>query len=523
MNNFTLPDLILKCSNSNKFSLYLFIISSIFFFIFNFIKLDLPILEQHPFRQTQTALTTFYLFQDGFTLNYITPVVGYPWSIPFEFPVYQSVVKFFVIFLNLPLTETGRFISLIFGYLCLIPTYLILKVLGLSKKKIFYILSFILSTPIFIFWSGTFMIESTALFFSLFFLFYSIKAFKSNIDFVSTFLIFTFLTLALLQKVTTALPILILVIIYYFLNFNLLKIKKNPQIILYLFIMFCLPFIIAYSWTMYADFIKELNQIGKSLTSKALSTWNFGTVEQRFSKDLWYHTIYNRILIDNSIHILGAIIILISLILNTNFYYKKLIFVCLLFFTLPFLLFTNLHIVHNYYQYANFIFFSIALAISIFSLTEYLNDKFIKIKFIKTSVYSFIFIILVINGFYLFVSGIYGQSSYKKSGIDSQTLKLTQFLKTETNSRDPIIVLGYDWSSKIAFYSQRKSLTVPAWLDEIKILKNYKKYLPPDTKTLSIINCYPSSNRKFDKIETVLNANFILIKIIDNCKIYKLK
>jgi hypothetical protein len=46
-----------------------------------------PPLENHSFRQTQTALTAWWFVRDGFSFAYLTPVGGPPWSIPFEFPL----------------------------------------------------------------------------------------------------------------------------------------------------------------------------------------------------------------------------------------------------------------------------------------------------------------------------------------------------------------------------------------------------------------------------------------------------
>src|SRR5262249_2211704 len=50
-----------------------------------------PILDQYLSRQTQTALTSYWLMQGGPIFAYETPVVGFPWSIPYEFPVYQII------------------------------------------------------------------------------------------------------------------------------------------------------------------------------------------------------------------------------------------------------------------------------------------------------------------------------------------------------------------------------------------------------------------------------------------------
>ena len=54
-----------------------------------------PFLDFHSFRQTQTAITAYYLAQNDLSLSsllfYETPVLGYPWQIPMEFPLYQYI------------------------------------------------------------------------------------------------------------------------------------------------------------------------------------------------------------------------------------------------------------------------------------------------------------------------------------------------------------------------------------------------------------------------------------------------
>jgi hypothetical protein len=51
-----------------------------------------PILDWYTFRQTQTALTSYWMCHGGFKLAYETPVGGYPWALPLEFPLYQYLV-----------------------------------------------------------------------------------------------------------------------------------------------------------------------------------------------------------------------------------------------------------------------------------------------------------------------------------------------------------------------------------------------------------------------------------------------
>jgi hypothetical protein len=38
------------------------------------------------------------------------------------------------------------------------------------------------------------------------------------------------------------------------------------------------------------------------------------------------------------------------------------------------------------------------------------------------------------------------------------------------------LVYGYDWSSEIAYYSERKAITVPEWGDPSDVLRNIEKF-----------------------------------------------
>ena len=53
--------------------------------------LGAPILDRHPFRQTQTAYTARIFHEEGIDLLHPKlPVLGPPWEVPFEFPLYQA-------------------------------------------------------------------------------------------------------------------------------------------------------------------------------------------------------------------------------------------------------------------------------------------------------------------------------------------------------------------------------------------------------------------------------------------------
>src|SRR5690349_3116714 len=68
-------------------------------------------LSIHNFRQTQTAITSYYMIRGGPFLKYETPVFGVPWSIPFEFPLYQWIVAKASVSFDLSLESAGRAVS----------------------------------------------------------------------------------------------------------------------------------------------------------------------------------------------------------------------------------------------------------------------------------------------------------------------------------------------------------------------------------------------------------------------------
>jgi len=76
---------------------HLVAISIILFSLFpRFHNLNNPLVELHGFRQTQTAYTVKMFIDDGLNFfNYKTPVLGRPYTIPFEFPILQLTAYYF--------------------------------------------------------------------------------------------------------------------------------------------------------------------------------------------------------------------------------------------------------------------------------------------------------------------------------------------------------------------------------------------------------------------------------------------
>ena len=123
--------------------------------------------DVHAFRQTQTALTSYWFIHDGFRLDYETPVVGYPWSIPFEFPIYQFLAATITELTGARLDVVGRLLSFLFLTGCLLPARNVIRKLGLPSLAFYAFVALLFSSPIYLYWGRTFMVETAALFFAV--------------------------------------------------------------------------------------------------------------------------------------------------------------------------------------------------------------------------------------------------------------------------------------------------------------------------------------------------------------------
>ena len=122
----------------------------------------------HGFRQAQTAISAESILHGGSFLRYETPVFGPPWSVALRVPALpgrsrrpredSSPLR---------LTRPVVFVSILFYYLCFFPLASILSSIGLRGTQMVPSLALFAMSPLYVFVSRLFLIESTALFFSL--------------------------------------------------------------------------------------------------------------------------------------------------------------------------------------------------------------------------------------------------------------------------------------------------------------------------------------------------------------------
>jgi len=457
------------------------------------------VLDFIGFRQAQTGLTAYFMVGRPPSLAYETPVVGPPWSIPFELPVYQWIVAAIITLRHTPMDETGRAVSLVFFLLMLFPAYRVLAWLGFARGHRLLALAIFTVSPFYIFWSRTFLIESTALFFSLCYLAAALPAVdKPTPGRVTAALLFG--VLAALVKITTCFVFSLLILIYLaHVWLSQGRDRFRPTVLgrpaLLCLLLLGVPFAAGWSWTRFADEQKALNPIGRHLTTSAevMHKWNYGSFEQRCTLTTW-----GAILAPGH-YALGHGGVLAVALLALAFARRRWrpVLACLLVYPIAPLVFTNLYWYHEYYSFANNVLLLAATAISLIALLE------------RGGAYR----LLGEAGVAAFLAlAIWRHQDYYlpiQSCNHEELNAVSRTIQQVTQPDDVLVILGCDWSSEVPYYSRRRSLSIPCWLNpSLEKVPGYLDMAPPYHVGALVVR---TGGEHFDRAtveETIRKAGF---------------
>ena len=450
-----------------------------FFFVsyITFRYIQQPLADTHAFRQTQTALTSYWMLKEGWELAYQTPVTGFPWSIPFEFPIYQAIVAVIVTFTGFEMGAVGRFVSYAFLVACAWPAFALSRRLDLPKSVPWVFCALSWTSPINVYWGRTFMIETAALFFSFACMPYAVDLIRRVGGWRSALMFVAFATAAVLQKSTTGGPVLLFLLaaaVFFYVRQSGLGFKALRQL-LYPAVLIGIPLAAGWAWVHYADIIKDANPVGaQSLTSKALSTWNFGRMEQKLDTETWRLVVWERSLRWNAGGLLGLLLLLMPWFGGSE--HRRLAWLSLAavgLYLLPILIFTNLHIVHEYYQTACVAFLLAALSIVIGGWLKEVSGTMMIVPVMTVA------IILSNIAFFNSSYGIVAARLLDELDPRSvQSYKVGRYLREHTRPDTGLVIFGQGWSSEIGFQAQRKSMTAnPGFKEYEQVWKNPQAYL----------------------------------------------
>jgi hypothetical protein len=409
-----------------------------------------------------TAMTVWTFINEGISvLGYQTPVFGPPWTIPFEFPIYQLTAAFIVKLGVGNIDMAGRIATILYFYLSAFFLFLICqKYLG--KIASTCVLLFYIWSPFTILWSRNFTIDYASVAFSMGYFYYFTRWLDDSQRVIPFLLSIAFGVLAFLTKVTT-LPVVLVPMAYLALKriSAILKekkdrlgqyIKDNIIFIACLTTIFLIPFVPFFFWLRYSDAVKASSEFTRPLTSTGLSEWNFGTWTQKTSIRNWAKII--RLIVKYVVTFPGLVFLIFGPVLHFRSSRKGGEFVAI--FALGALLtvftFFNLYWVHDYYLMAVSPSISIVAGFCCYlMLAKVLNDDFK----LKRWFYMPILIIVVS----LFSTGDYLRWSIEASYDDPRdpTLNLAKTIRDNTTENDYVIVADvFNWTPQYLYYAKRK-------------------------------------------------------------------
>ena len=411
-----------------------------------------PLLEHDAFRQTQTALASYWLMHGGDFVRYLTPVLGYPWTLPMEFPLFQELVAFICTHTGLPLDFTGRLLSLVCFYAACLPIFVCLRPYG--RPVLVVAIALFVTGPTDLFFSRAFLIETLATTLALAALCcYVLFLRVGKWGYLCAFVLLG--TLAGLQKITTFLPVAgvcgldcVRTQIRPLLRGQWRELDLGaPACIL---ASLALPII----WTVYSDQVKHEGTLTQFLTSAALSNWNFGTLAQRLQWRSWQRIFLIRLILHGGFALMVPVIGYAALRKQAIFNREA----GLLLFSglLGPLVFFNLHYVHDYYQVGSLVFLACGTAIIAAPCLQglwrtsrvYFAGLVVAIALVNLG--------LLYNHYGPMIRGIPIQ--------DAIAYNIAGYLKEHQAENDFSVIVGDDWNSTIPYYSERYAIMIPPWV-----------------------------------------------------------
>ncbi len=412
-----------------------------------------PILDRHEFRQLQTALSAYWIREDGFRLAYPTPLFGPPWSAPMEFPFYQACVAALSGFFHLPLEQTGRAVGIAFFLATLPALYRLLGLFGVASSHRLIVVTTVVLTPVYLFYTRTFMIESTALCLAAWFLVCYLNALRRPGWRWAT-LAALLGSLAALVKVTTFVVFCLPAAGCAICEFWSQRRGAAVSTVRFLF-RAALPAVAIVAvtewWINYGDVIKQSNPFSAFLASGRLSWWNFGTWRERFDPAFWA-AIWEHL----TSGVLSVPVMMVSffcLWLVDRRYRRTALLAAAASLSGP-LLFARLYFVHDYYFYATAAFLTGAAGLVLAGVMD--SPHLPRTGRIAMAAFLLGAQLLGFNHSY----GDY----YRR--LLPRPPEFAALVQATVPPDDVVLILGWDWNALLPYYAQRRAIMVPLGHEE---------------------------------------------------------
>ena len=430
-----------------------------------------PILDRHEFRQLQTAVSAHWLKQDGFRLDYETPLFGPPsWSIPMEFPVYQWCVARFSRLTGVALDQSARAVSVLFILATLPAVCGLAGLAGLARPGRLLVAAAVLSSPVYLFYGRTFMIESTALCLATWFLLaigLSVRDLSLRWSAAATILG----SLAALAKITTfAVYCFPAAGVALWFGWPCWKTRKKSLAPVVRALLLCaIPVLVAVvigeRWVQHADAVKDANPFSGFLKSTEMTAWNWGTLDQRLSLAVWnevWNNIRQFVLSEPSF----AVLLVCGALVATRIRWLAVAGAGA--FLVGPLLFANLYFRHDYYYSANALLLLIASGFLLAGMWQ------------SASLPRAPKVVMIALFFAAQLIAFYRGYGFNHRRALPAPPDIATIIRETVPPDGVVVIYGWDWESLVPYYAQRRAIMVPAGReDEMKVLDDILGQLPP--------------------------------------------
>ena len=315
------------------------------------------ILDLHQWRQSHTALSAYEMVRGGPFWRYATPILGPPWPSPIEMPLYQWIVASISTAGSTDLHTTGRAVSVAFFLGTLVSYWFALDALDVRPRYRPIFVALALASPLYLFWSRTFMIESTALFFAVTYLLAMHRATthdptsREGIGWLIAALIAG--GLGAMVKVTTFVPWwtgTAILVIY--------RARRTPltrPALSCVAVSLIVPVVAAAGWLAFSGAVKAHNPLSARLAWSTVAWQHFGPLGMRLSPRSWY-TVPGSTVFGRTRHtVVGSFAVFAAAWLAIVMLRRRLVpsLISAALYFLPIAIFMHLYTAHVYYSYAN--------------------------------------------------------------------------------------------------------------------------------------------------------------------------
>lgn len=442
------------------------------------IHLGKPLLGPHAFRQTQTAISAYYMAEDASVFgDYITPVLGKPWRTPLELPIYQWMVARWHRISGMSLDASGKLVSVLGWLAGMVPAYVLLRALRFGPSQCLLVLALLLSSPLYLFWSNAFLIESTGLFFSLSMVACAVRGQERR---SLRWLVASLLcgVLAVLCKVTTWAPAVgVGGLLLVFRDgwppwqrvwpdakerFSSRAIdRREVALIVAAASCLLLPLLPGKLWLAYGDSIKAANPYAREIMVSSLpsiASWCYGTWEQKCNPMTWqiiWRHMTDQLLVP--LPIIGPLFMILVLVAGAIASPKRipLILVFLAGFFAGPLVFTNLYFEHSYYWMANGVWFLLAVGTALAGISDVRPGK-VWPQVTATTLAA----VIAVAGFTVWFQRYLPilRALPTREQVAENWTKPVQAVVPRDRT---LLIVGHDWNPTALYYAERKGIAQP--------------------------------------------------------------